>query len=328
MRKIKWGIIGTANIAKNCTIPGMMEAENCERYAIAGRSLEKAKEYQKAYGFQKAYGTYDELLADSEVEAVYVALPNTLHYEWTIKALQSGKHVLCEKPLAPSAKQAQEMFDTAKANRVFLMEAFAYQHSPYLSAIKKEIDMGAIGEMKYMESAFMTSDYDISNIRMRKESLGGCTYDLGVYNTSLILRLFGEEPSKIEGFASFSPEGVDRFSSVLMEYPDGKKAAYTCGMILETNQDRRLDRFEIQGTKGIIRGEKFEFNGAGELSYQLVSFDGKVETKTVTVPQNYRLEIEQLGRCIAEAEMPAVTKEFSVANARMIDRILKVIGYE
>lgn len=264
---------------------------------------------------------------DPEIEAVYIPLPNTMHYEWTIKALKSGKHVLCEKPLAPTEAQAKEMFAAAEENHVYLMEAFAYQHSPYLTAIREEIKNGTIGDVRYMESAYITSDYNKNNIRMRRDTLGGCTYDLGVYNTSLILRTLAEEPTEIRAIASFSEEKIDKLTSVIMEYDDGKKAAFSCGMVLATDLDRHIDRFEIQGTKGSIKGTGFEFNGDGELSYTVTMFDGKEEVKTVSVPQNYRLEVEQLGRCVAGAETPAVTKEFSLANARIIDRILKEIGY-
>ena len=156
MKKIKWGVIGTAGIARSCTIPGMIQAYNCELYAIAGRSIDKAEQFKEKFGFEKAYGSYKELLDDPEVEAVYIALPNTLHYEWAVKAMKSGKHVLCEKPLAPCEKQVKELFDTAKENHVYLMEAFAYQHSPYITAIKKEIEDGTIGEVCYIDTAFIT----------------------------------------------------------------------------------------------------------------------------------------------------------------------------
>ena len=131
MRRIKWGVLGTAYIFERDTARGMSLAENCELTAIAGRSMEKAERFKEKYGFQRAYGSYEELLEDPEIEAVYIPLPNTMHYEWTIKALRHGKHVLCEKPMAPTAEQAGEMFRIAKENNVFLMEAFAYQHSPY-----------------------------------------------------------------------------------------------------------------------------------------------------------------------------------------------------
>ena len=327
MKRIKWGVIGTAGIARSCTIPGMQQADNCELYAIAGRNIDKAEQFKERFGFEKAYGSYEELLNDPEVEAVYIALPNTLHYEWAVKAMQSSKHVLCEKPLAPNAKQVKELFDTAKANHVYLMEAFAYLHSPYITAIRKEIENGTIGEVRYIDSAFITSDYKKENIRMRRETLGGCTYDLGVYNTSLILRLLGEEPTDIKAIACFSEEKIDKLTSVIMEYRDGKKAAFSCGMVLATDLDRHIDRFEIQGTKGSIKGTGFEFNGDGELSYTLTIFDGGEEVKKVSVPQNYCLEVEQLGRCIAGEETPAVTKEFLLANARIIDTILKDSSY-
>ena len=326
MKKIKWGVMGTAFICERSTFPGMLQAENCEMYAIAGRSMEKAEQFKEKYGFEKAYGSYEELLTDPEIEAVYIPLPNTMHYEWTIKALKSGKHVLCEKPLAPTEAQAKEMFAAAEENHVYLMEAFAYQHSPYLTAIREEIQNGTIGDIRYMESAYITSDYNKNNIRMRRDTLGGCTYDLGVYNTSLILRTLAEEPTEIRAIASFSEEKIDKLTSVIMEYGDGKKA-FSCGMVLATDLDRHIDRFEIQGTKGSIKGTGFEFNGDGELSYTVTMFDGKEEVKTVSVPQNYRLEVEQLGRCVAGEETPAVTKEFSLANARIIDSILKEIGY-
>ena len=137
--KVKWGVLGTAYIFERDTARGMELAENCELTAIAGRTLEKAQQFKEKYGFQKAYGSYEELLEDKDVEAIYVALPNTLHYEWTIEALKHGKHVLCEKPLAPTGEQAREMFRTARENHVFLMEAFAYQHSPYIKEIRQLI---------------------------------------------------------------------------------------------------------------------------------------------------------------------------------------------
>lgn len=223
MRKINWGVIGTAGIAKGCTIPGMQQAENCHLYAIAGRSMEKAKAYQEEFGFQVAYDSYEKLLADPNVEAVYIPLPNELHYEWTIKALKAKKHVLCEKPLAPNPSQIQEMFACAKENGVLLMEAYAYLHSPLMAAIKNEVKSGVIGDVLYMESQFITSDYDISNIRMRKETFGGATYDLGCYTTTQILWLLEEDPVKVQAVAEFSNEGIDTYTSGVLTFADGKR---------------------------------------------------------------------------------------------------------
>ena len=327
MRRIKWGVMGTAYIFERDTAEGMRQAENCELYAIAGRSMEKAEAFREKYGFEKAYGSYEELLSDPEVEAVYIPLPNTMHYEWTIKALKAKKHVLCEKPLAPTAREAEEMFEAARENGVFLMEAFAYQHSPFISAVRDEVRKGTIGDVRYMESALITSDYDMSNIRMRKETLGGATYDLGVYSCSLILRMLEREPAKLQAVSTFSKDKVDMFTAVLMEYEDGARAQFNCGMVLATEKNSALDRFQIHGTKGSIESVVFGFNMPGELSYRVKTFDGTDEIKTVSVPQNYRLEVEQLGRCITDGEVPAVSKNFSLANARIIDRVLEAIGY-
>lgn len=327
MRSVKWGVLGTAYIFERDTAEGMKQAENCELYAIAGRSQEKAEAFKEKYGFQKAYGNYEDLLADPQVEAVYIPLPNTMHYEWTIKALKAKKHVLCEKPLAPTAKEAREMFETAREQGVFLMEAFAYQHSPYIAEVKKELENGTIGDVRYMEAALITSDYVEGNIRMRRETFGGSTYDLGVYCNSLILRMIGKEPEKIQAVSTFSTEGVDMYTAVLMEYENGVRANFDCGMVLATEKNSALDRFQIHGTKGSIEAVKFGFNAPGELSYVVRNFEGMEEMKTVQVAQNYRLEVEQLGRCITDGETPAVSEAFSVANARIIDRILESIGY-
>lgn len=251
MQKVKWGVIGTADIAKGCTIPGMVEADNCELYAIAGRNPEKVNQFKDTFGFVKGYTDYNLLLQDEEIEAVYIPLPNQLHYEWVKKAINAGKNVLCEKPLAPTAKQAAELYEAAKEKGVILMEAFAYLHTPYIDALKEEI---------------------------REKTFG-----------------------------------------------DGVRASFTCGMNLEKEESRRFDRLYIHGSKGYIKSNT-EFNQAGELSYTLC-VDGKEKVKTVQVLQNYRLEVEQLGRCILNGEQPHVSKEFSCMNARVLDKVLDAIDY-
>ncbi len=323
MRKVTWGVLGTAGIAKRCTIPGMMKTENCRRYAIAGRSPEKVAEFVKEFGFEKGYTSYDELLDDPEVEAVYIPLPNNLHCEWAIKALKKKKHVLCEKPMAPTAAQVEEMIAAAKENGVILMEAFAYLHSPFIKALKNEIEAGTIGDITYMESAFLTKGYDLSNIRVRRETYGGSIYDIGCYCTSLSQWLIGEDPIEIEAVAEFTEQYIDIHTNVIMKYPSGIRASVSCGMCL--GGENRIDRWTICGTKGMIVSTE-QFNGNGEMSYT-VCVDGKAEVKTVSVPDNYGLEVAQLGRCITDGETPFVSNEFSVMNAKIIDKILVTIGY-
>ena len=325
MRKVKWGVLGTAGIAKTQTIPGMMLAQNCELYAIAGRSLEKAEQFRAEFGFEKAYGSYEELLADPQVEAVYIPLPNTLHEEWAIKAMRAKKHVLCEKPIAPTAAQAENMIRAAEENGVCFMEAFAYLHSPFIAAVKAEVDSGVIGDIVYVESAFVTCSHDESNIRMRKDTCGGALYDIGCYNTSLALWMIGEEPEDVQATAQFTPQGIDAYTSALLTFPGGKRAALDCGMVLSKASGLRIDRFQIHGTKGCIES-KTEFNQAGEVSYTL-TVNGVSQVKTIHAPQNYALEVEQLGRCITAGEKPHVSHAFTLMNARTLDRILEKIGY-
>ena len=325
MRKVNWGVLGTANIARGHSLPGMMLANNCRRYAIAGRDLQKAEAFKEEFGFEKAYGSFDALLADPEVEAVYIPLPNELHYQWAARALQAKKHVLCEKPLAPTAQQMQQLARIAQENGVYVMEAFAYLHSPYMAAVKKELEDGTIGDVLYMESEFITSDYDLSNIRMRKETYGGALYDLGCYCTSQILWLLGQEPDKVQAIAEFSPQGIDTLTSAILTFPGGQKAMLTCGMCLKREPYDRIDRFRIHGTKGCIASQE-QFNAHGDLVYTL-TVDGKTQEKIVPTPQNYSLEVEQLGRCITQGEKPWVSAEFTAQNGRLMDRILECIGY-
>lgn len=325
MSTVKWGVLGTAGIARGCTIPGMQMADNCELYAIAGRSIEKAEQFKNEFGFEKAYGDYEALLADTNVQAVYIPLPNELHYEWVMKAIDAGKNILCEKPLAPSKKQVEELFAAAKAKGVILMEAFAYLHTPYVVAVKAEVDSGAIGDIRYIETAFLTSDYDISNIRMRRETYGGSLYDLGCYCTSMITWLLEKKPASVMGVAEFSEEKIDKFASVMMKYDGDVRAAFSSGMIFETDKDRRHDRLYINGTKGYIKSD-VEYNEAGELSYR-ICVDGVETVKTVSTPQNYSLEISQLGKCITDGEKPHVSEAFSVLNADVLGKVLQTVGY-
>lgn len=326
MRKVTWGILGTATIAKRNTIAGMKKAENCRLYAIAGRNPEKVQEYVNEYGFEKGYTSYDELLDDPEVEAVYIPLPNNLHYEWVLKAVNKKKHVLCEKPMGLNVEQVEKMIAAANENGVFLMEAFAYLHSPFVTAMKNEIDAGIIGELTYMESAFLTRGYEgmgLSNIRVRRDTYGGALYDVGCYCTSLTQWLFGEEPTMIDASAEFTDQHIDIHTNVIMKYPSGARASVSCGMCLGGNN--RIGRWTICGTKGTIISTEM-FNADGELKYTVVT-EEKTEVKTVSVPDNYGLEIEQFGRCITEGETPYVSNEFSVMNAKIVEKIHKTIGY-
>ena len=322
MKQVNWGVLGTAGIARWATIPGMQQAENCRLYAIAGRSLEKAEQFRDQFGFDRAYGDYDALLNDPAVQAVYIPLPNDLHAPWVKKALAAGKHVLCEKPLALNAWEAEELFRTADENGVHLMEAFAYQHSPIVAALKQEIADGTIGEIQYVESSFIGGLPRAEDYRMRREAGGGAAYDLGCYGVSMALSLMGREPCQVRAAAQFHPRGVDVFTTILLLYENGALAHVDCGMLPSGG---RIDRLVIRGDKGEITSP-VEFNQAGDIPYT-VAANGKTETKWVHAGNNYRLEVEQLGRCVLDGETPHVTRELSLMTARTTDRILQAIGF-
>lgn len=324
MEKVKWGILGTANVASWGTIPGMKLAQYCDMYAIAGRNPEKAKLFAEKFGFQKAYGSYDELLADKEVQAVYIPLPNDIHLKWVKAALQAGKHVLCEKPMALNATEAREMYATAEACGVNLMEAYAYLHSPYVESLKKDVQSGIIGDVDYIDTAFVTQGYK-EDFRLHKELGGGAMYDLGCYCTTMILSLIDSEPEYVKAAAEFSELGVDFSTTGVIRFANGARAAFNVGMVLGQNTNSRYDRLFVHGTKGSIRSD-VEYNQQGEVSYRIYNADGVTERK-VFVPQNYSLEIDQLSRCILFGEKPKVTAAFSVKNAELIDSVLKDIGY-
>mgnify|MGYP000898975796 FL=1 len=321
VKQVNWGVLGTANIAKKATIPAMLKADNCNLYGIAGRKKEKVDEFKDTFGFKNAYYSLDEMLEDKNIDAVYIPLPNHLHKEWVIKAARKGKHVLCEKPLAGREEDVREMIHVCEEEGVVFMEAFAYLHSPFIKEVKEVIDSGAIGELSFMETVFVTPRAADENIRMNLETLGGSVYDLGCYNISLILTMFAEEPEEVKAMAHFTDKKIDDFATGYFEFADGKKASFTTGMC----SAQRGDRFFIYGTEGILEAP-VPFNQEGEITYYIVKDDIK-EKHTVFAPNNYTLEVEQLGKCITEGEQPYVSNDFSIINARTIDRVLENMGY-
>lgn len=321
---IKWGVLGTASIAAGCTIPGMQQAKGCELYAVAGRDEKKVQRYREEYGFEKGYVGYEALLADEQVQAVYIPLPNNLHYEWVMKAIEAGKHVLCEKPLALNTKEAEEMFAAAKEKGVILAEAYAYLNSPYVKALKEDVQSGMIGEVDYVETAFLTQGYK-DDIRLYKHLGGGAMYDLGCYCTTMILSLVDAEPVWIQANAEMSEEGVDVMTSALLKFDTGVRASFNAGMMLGIHSNHRMDRLYIHGTRGCIQSA-VEYNQAGELEYSVVS-DGKEIIRKVNARQNYCLEIEQMNKAINGTGQLIVTPEFSLKNAKLMEEVLRNIGY-
>lgn len=322
MDKVKWGVLGTANVAAWGTIPGMKLAPSCELYAIAGRKLEKAESYKERFGFTKAYGSYEELLDDPEVNCVYIPLPNDIHVKWVTAALKKKKNVLCEKPLALNSGEAEIMYKTAEENGVILMEAYAYLHSPYVESLVNDVRSGVIGEVDYVDTAFVTQGYK-EDFRLHKEQGGGAMYDLGCYCTTMILSLIDSDPVFVNASAEFSEQGVDVSTSSVIRFANGARASFQVGMILGEDTNSRYDRLFIHGTKGSIRSD-VEYNQAGEVTYKIYTADGVTERK-VRVPDNYSLETEDLSRCVLNGEIPHVSPQFSLKNMRLMDEVLSKI---
>lgn len=321
MRKVNWGVLSTANIGKTVTIPAMLKANNCNLYGIASRNLDKTKEFQDLFGFTNTYGSYEELLDDENIDVVYIPLPNHLHGEWIKKAAKAGKHILCEKPIAASTKELEEVLEVCKENKVILMEAFAYLHSPIIKEIKQVIKNGEIGDITFIESTFVAPSPPTTDIRMRKETLGGSIYDLGCYPISLILNFMDEKPIDVKAIANFTDAGIDDYGNVYLEFENNVKANALCGMC----SGRRGDRFYIYGSKGSIEAP-IEFNQDGDLTYYIVNDTQRI-ARTLRVPNNYTLEVEQMGRCITDGESPFVSNEFSLINAWVIDKALEDVAY-
>ena len=321
MKKLNWGVLGTANIAKTVTIPAMMEAYNCNLYGIASRDIAKAIEFQDLFAFENVYGSYEELLEDDNIDVVYIPLPNNLHGEWIKKAAKAGKHILCEKPITGSKKELEEVLDVCKENNVLLMEAFAYLHSPIIKEIKQVIDSGEIGEITFIESTFLIPPPSADNIRMKKDCYGGSTYDVGCYPISLILNFVGEKPINVKAIGDFTEGGIDDYSNVFLKFENGIKANALSGMCSGQNGDR----FFIYGSEGVIEAP-IEFNQDGDLTYHIVK-DNQTISRTLRVPNNYTLEFEQMGRCILNGEDPLVSNDFSLLNSEVIDMALESMGY-
>ncbi|MDO5344666.1 MAG: Gfo/Idh/MocA family oxidoreductase [Lachnospiraceae bacterium] len=322
--QIRWGILGCAAIARVRTIPGLLQAENAKLYAVASRGIEKAEAFKNAYGAEKAYGSYEALLADERVEAVYIPLPNTMHCEWVEKAAKAGKHVLCEKPLAVSEEQARYMYQVCEENHVLLMEAFAYRHAPLVRRVKEIIDAGTIGKVKYLEAHLTDVLEDMGNIRMNRNLGGGAFYDMACYNVSVISYLTGREPIKVKAFQEWDEErGVDLSNTFLLWYEDGTQAAgysslnsYARGYYAVVGEKGRI---EVPCNFNCRNQVKFTVSTGGHTDNVEV-LDEVCTEYTVMCPDNYRLEIEQFGRCIREGEKPYISREETLRNIRILDR--------
>lgn len=315
-QKVRWGIMSTANIGQRSTIPGIRESERNEVLAVASRSLEKAEEFAKNLGIPKAYGSYEELLNDLEIDAVYIPLPNHLHKEWTIKAAEAGKHVLCEKPIALDAEEAQEMVEACEKAGVILAEAYMYRHQSRYEDIKQRIADGEIGDIRGIHGVFTFNGAgDKGNIRFKREWGGGSIYDVGCYPISAARLILDEEPVAVTSHAFFSPEhgNVDMMASGLMEFPNGVALTFDCAMWAAGRNE-----LEILGTEGrIILDAAF----LGDQSYKIIKH-GREEIIEEENINPYKLQADHFAESVLDGKPPKFSYEDIVNNMRAVHAAL------
>lgn len=324
-RKVKWGILGCANIARTRTIPGLLQVDHAELYAVASRGKTKLDEFKEAFHPTVTYDNYNALLDDEHVEAVYIPLPNALHKEWVFKAADKGKHILCEKPLALNAEEAQEMFDYCKKKKVILMEAFAYRHSPLVQKAKTIANSGVIGKVKFVESHLTDMLEDMENIRMNQELGGGSFYDMACYNISLISYILDDDPLVVKAVQEkHTTQNIDLSNSTIMLYKDGVQAfsysalnCYAKGGYTIVGERGRIDvpcNFNCRGMCKLIVTKD------GVVSNVEV-VDESVTEYAVQCPDNYMLEIVQMNHCILDGDCPLISEQETMRNIRIMDRI-------
>ncbi len=324
MDALRWGILSTADIARTKVVPGMRKARRCDIVAIASREAGRAETVAAELGIPRAHASYEALLADPEVDAVYIPLPNHLHAEWSIAAARAGKHVLCEKPLALTADDAQRMIDVASAEGVTLMEAFMYRLHPSWQAVAELVASGEIGRLVSVQSWFSYFNDDATNIRNIREVGGGALFDIGCYSVNLSRLLFDAEPRHVSAALVRDPAtGVDVLTSAILTFDDGI-ATFTCSTRAEDDQ-----RVHIYGTTGRIsigipfnippdRPTEVYVSAGGDPP---VAPDTRVLTFEVADP--YTVEAERFAAAVLDGQPAPVPPEDAVANLRVIERIFE-----
>lgn len=318
MNKIRWGILSTAKIGTEQVIPAMQAGEYCEIAAIASRDLDKAQEAATRLGIPKAYGSYEDLLADPEVDAIYNPLPNHLHVPWSIKALDAGKHVLCEKPIALTAAEAQELLDAAqKRPELKVMEAFMYRHHPQWQRARRLVAEGKIGELRTIQSFFSYYNVDPNNIRNMAEIGGGALMDIGCYCISQARFIFGAEPQRVCGSIEYDPQfRTDRLTSGILDFGRGT-STFTCSTQLTPYQ-----RVNIFGTEGRVEIE-IPFNAPPDQPCKMWHQHGtEIEEILLDVCNQYTIQGDLFSQAILNDTDVPTPLEDAVANMRVIEAII------
>jgi predicted dehydrogenase len=318
---IRWGVLSTANIGVKKVIPAMQRGQFSTVAALASRDLAKARASAAALGIPSAYGSYEELLADPDIDAIYNPLPNQLHVPWTIRAAEAGKHVLCEKPLAMTADEARTLIDVRRRTGVLIGEAFMIRCHPQWLRTRALIDEGRIGTLRSVSAFFSYFNNDPSNIRNQPETGGGALYDIGCYCIQSARYAFAAQPTRVCGLIDRDPQlDTDRLTSAVLDFPAGH-AIFTCATQLVPYQ-----RVHFFGTKGRIEIE-IPFNAPPDRPTRLFIDDGSdlsgagMVTETFPVADQYTLQGDAFSRAILEGTPLPVSLEEGIANMAVIDAI-------
>jgi predicted dehydrogenase len=293
-------------------IPGAKESPKVDLVAVASRTQERADAYAAEWEIPRAYGSYADLLADDEIEAVYISLPNTMHTDWSIKAVEAGKHVLCEKPFTRNPDDVTRAWDAADGAGRLLSEAFMYRHNPQTKKAKELVESGAIGELRLIRSTFSYGLYDEANIRLRTDVEGGALMDVGCYNVSWS-RLIAGEPERVWGEAWYGPSGTDWVFTGTMRFANDVIALFDCGTAL-TNRDE----VEIVGSEGSLFLDDPYHCNRPVIEVRRESGTERVELER---EDSYRLELENVSDAIrGEAEL-LLGREDAMGQARALERL-------
>lgn len=318
MRKISWGILGAAKIGINKVIPALQRSTLGTVVALASRDATKARDVVQQLGIPRAHASYEALLADPDVDAVYIPLPNHLHVPWSIKALEAGKHVLCEKPIGLTAQDAQQLLDASKKYpHLKIAEAFMYRHHPQWQRARELIAAGGIGELRTVNAFFTYWNVDPQNIRNIAEVGGGGMMDIGCYCVPFARWLFDAEPRRVVGLADFDPAfGTDRLVSALLDFGRGN-ATFTCSTQLSPYQ-----RVNIFGTEGRVEIE-IPVNALPDQPCRLWHQRGSSTTEFVCdVCDQYTLQGDAFVRAILDHAPLPTPLEDAVANMRVVEAVL------
>jgi predicted dehydrogenase len=326
LKKVRWGVLSTADIGVKKVIPAMQKGECVEVIAIASRDRARAEQAARVLGIAKAYGSYEELLADPEVEAIYNPLPNHLHVPWSIKAAEAGKHVLCEKPISLTVAEARTLLERQKSTGVKIGEAFMVRTHPQWLRTKELIKSGRMGELRSISGFFSYFNRDPGNIRNKPECGGGALMDIGCYPIIASRFAFGGEPSRVLGLVTRDKDmGVDYLTSAILDFPSGH-AIFTCSTQLVPYQ-----RLHFLGTVGRIEIE-IPFNAPNQQPCRVFIDDGgdifgkNVTTETMDTCDQYTIQGDVFSRAVrGDGDVPVSVAD-AIKNMAVIEAIFRSAG--